>query len=183
MYNNRELINACKKNNGRAQEFLYKKFKKRLMGICIRYTNRREEAEDVFQESFIKIFKNIKNVQKPEYLERWMKHVTINTAINHFRKKSKMPFENIYEMDLESNEYENIIGEIDQGQLLNIIQSIPEGYKIIFQLYVIEGFTHKEIAKLLNISENTSKSQLNRAKKYLKKKLENLGITKYEKYG
>ena len=153
------------------------------MGICIRYTGCREEAEDVFHESFIKIFKSIKNVKEPEYLERWMKHVTINTAINHFRRKNKVPLENIREVDLESNAYENILGEIDQERLLAIIQNMPEGYKIVFQLYVVEGFTHKEIAKLMEVSENTSKSQLNRAKKYLKKQLGSIGITKFEKYG
>ena len=153
------------------------------MGICVRYTVCREEAEDVFHESFIKIFKRIGSVKKPQYLERWMKHVTINTAINHFRKKNKILHEDIYEIDLESNAYENILEEIDQGQLLAIVQKMPEGYKMVFQLYVIEGFTHKEIAKLMKVSENTSKSQLNRAKTYLKKQLVNIGITKFEKYG
>lgn len=153
------------------------------MGICIRYTGSREEAEDVFQESFIKIFKNIKNVREPEYLERWLKHVTINTAINHFRKRNKMSHENIHEIDLESDAYENMLGEIDQEQLLTIVQNMPEGYKIVFQLYVIEGFSHKEIAGLMKISENTSKSQLSRAKSYLKRQLVSIGITKFEKYG
>ncbi len=153
------------------------------MGLCIRYTGKREEAEDVFQESFIKIFKNIKNVRKPEYLERWMKHLTINTAINHFRRKNKISFDNIYEIDCESNVYENILSDIDSERLLEIIHNMPDGYKIVFQLYVIEGYTHKEIAKLVDISENTSKSQLSRAKAYLKRKLEGLGITKFERYG
>ena len=162
---------------------MYEKYKNRLMGLCVRYTDKREEAEDVFQESFIKIFKSIKSVREPEYLERWMKHLTINTAINHFRKKNKMSFESIYEIDCESGVYENILSGIDSEHLLKIIQKMPDGYKIVFQLYVIEGYSHKEIAKLVGISENTSKSQLSRAKVFLKRKLEGLGITKFERYG
>ena len=94
-----------------------------------------------------------------------------------------MPLENIHEIDLESNAYENMLGEIDQEKLLAIVQNMPEGYKIVFQLYVIEGFSHKEIARSMQISENTSKSQLSRAKNYLKRQLGSIGITKFEKYG
>ncbi len=183
MYSNQELINGCRKNNEKSQKFLYEKYKSKLMGLAIRYSKTREEAEDIFQESFIKIFKNIRKVKNAEYLDRWIKHILINTAINSYRQKSRLSFESIGHTDCESNNYEQILGQIDNEQYLGIIQKMPDGYKFVFQLFVIEGYSHKEIANMLRISEGTSKSQLNRAKSYLKTALGNIGITKFEKYG
>ncbi len=183
MYSNQDLVIGCKKCDEKSQKFLYEKYKNKLMGLAIRYSKTREEAEDLFQESFVKIFKNIKKVKNPDYLERWMKHILINTAINNFRRGNKILFESMHDADWENNNYERILGNIDNDHYLAIIQRMPDGYKFVFQLYVIEGYSHKEIAKLLKISENTSKSQLNRAKRFLKVALGNIGVTKFERYG
>jgi len=183
MYSTEELVRLCREKNPRAQQALYEKYKSKLMGICIRYTKIREEAEDVFQEAFIKIFNKIEQVEHPEYLERWLKQTTVHTAINYYHKNKRhqghLDTDYVYAAN---TDYERIVSRLSNEELIEVVNSLPEGYRMVFNLYVIEDYNHKEIGKILNISENTSKSQLSRAKAMLKKRLKSLGIERFEKY-
>ena len=154
------------------------------MGLSRRYTSSREEAEDVFQEAFIKIFKHLDSVEEYRYLDRWVIRTSINTAINYYHKNKRhheyLAVDVIETFDEQDG---NIIDQLDNENLLALIRKLPEGYRLVFNLYVIEGYKHWEIGEMLGISENTSKSQLSRAKTLLKEKLALLGIKKIEKYG
>ena len=154
------------------------------MGLSRRYTSSREEAEDVFQEAFIKIFKHLDSVEEYRYLDRGVIRTSINTAINYYHKNKRhheyLAVDVIETFDEQDG---NIIDQLDNENLLALIRKLPEGYRLVFNLYVIEGYKHWEIGEMLGISENTSKSQLSRAKTLLKEKLALLGIKKIEKYG
>jgi RNA polymerase sigma-70 factor (ECF subfamily) len=151
------------------------------MGICLRYVRYKEEAEDIFQEAFIKIFKTIHTLQKTEAIGSWVKRIVINTAVNHYYANLKYHNQPDTEgVDL-SDESGDILSQLTLQALLSMIQEMPEGYRLIFNLYVIDGYSHAEIAQLMHISEGTSKSQLSRAKDFLKKELGKKGIAKYER--
>ncbi len=167
------IIEDCIKGKRTAQNKLYKKFAPALLGLCLRYARSREEAEDVLQEGFIKVFSNIGNFRSEGSFEGWMKRIMINTAITHNKQTLKHQFhtdiDEIEETHLVNEEEqinENAI-KFPQGKLLEMIQKLPEGYNMVFNLYVFEHYTHKEIAEILGISINTSKSQLSKARKYL----------------
>ena len=163
---------------------LFDLYRARIMGICRRYTSSREEAEDVFQEAFVKIFKGIRSVEEYNYLERWMIRTSINTAINYYhRNKRHHEYLAIDTLESFTEEDSNVVAQLDNTRLLELVNALPDGYRIVFNLYVIEGYKHREIASMLDISENTSKSKLSRAKILLKEKLQLMGIDKFEKYG
>ena len=176
-----ELVDRCKKNDRKAQALLYEMYKSRLMGICMRYANDRSEADDIFQDSFIKIFKNIDTLNNPSALESWIKRIVINTAINHVNRKKYLDDIAIYENQFENNELSKIIDAVGNEELVKLIEELPYGYRLVFNLYVIDGYSHKEIAEMLDISENTSKTQLFKAKARLKESLKKMGIEKYER--
>lgn len=167
----RDLVLRCHQGEPLAQKKLYEKYFGLLMGICLRYSKEREEARDILQEGFVKIFNNIKKFEDKKSLESWMKTVVINTAIDRYRKKISEPYsvsmDEANEPSIPAEVYENL----DQKALLNAMQELPEGYRAIFNLYVIEGFSHKEIAEKVGINEGTSKSQLAKARNMLKYKL------------
>lgn len=178
------LVKKCQKNDRKAQQELYSLFKGRMMGICLRYARRQEDAEDIFQEAFIKVFKNISNLRESEKLEGWVRRIIINTAINHYHKSfSSQIMKDVDEEEEGSSnqDYEGIIDKLNNFQLLAFINELPDGYRLVFNLYVVDGYTHPEIAEMLHISVGTSKSQLFAAKKILKSKLSKLGIEKYER--
>ena len=172
-----QLLEACVNNNALAQRRLYDMFAKKMMGVCIRYTNSKEEAEDILQEGFIKVFKNIARFKQEGSLEGWVRKIMVNTALENYRKTKKeqqnIAIEKV-DYQLENNAY--IIESLEANNLLKLIQTLPSGYKTIFNLYAIEGYTHKEIGEQLHISENTSKSQYSRAKVHIQKMLEQLQI-------
>ncbi len=175
-----ELIVACKARNSKAQELLYNRYAGRLMGICTRYGASKEEAQDIFQEAFIKVFENIDKITKTELLNAWVKRIVINTAINHYHQHLKrytsLPDDYIHiEPDEQSTK---IMDELSHEELLGLIEQLPIGYKIVFNLYAIEGYTHKEIADMMQTSESNSKNQYARAKKALQKKLQELNTVK-----
>lgn len=185
MQTTREILIGCKNNDRQAQRALYELLNKKLMGLSIRYTRSREDAKDVFQESFIKIYKSVGGIQKEASLEGWAKRIVINTAINHYNKNKKHQ-ECLYVDEIErSTDHmdDDDIDHLSDEQLLEMINSLPEGSKLVFNLYIIEGYSHKEISEILDISVGTSKSQLNRAKTLLKQMLEKLGINEYMSYG
>ena len=151
-----------------------------MMGVCRRYIKSRAEAEDVFQEAFIKVFQNISSL-KGQHLEAWMKRIFVNACIGSYHKNKKFVDHIDYEEVQEVNfSFEDVFSKITNKELLQIINDIPDGYNIVFNLNVIEGYTHKEIAETLGISEGTSKSQLAKAKKFLQKKLVKLDPKIYE---
>ena len=169
-----QLIQECKKNKRKARNKLYKLYASKLLGICLRYTSNKSEAEDVLHDSFIKIFTKIDQYSGKGSFEGWMKRIVSNTAIQYLRDnaKSRLIFyqNNIEEIHLPEEEGE--IPTVDAKELMRIIQLLPDGYRIIFNMYVLEEMSHREIAKTLDISEGTSKSQLYRAKRYLRTEID-----------
>jgi len=165
-----DLIEGCVKNDRQAQESLYKLFASKMLGVCMRYAKDKPEAEDILQDGFVKVYMNINKFKKQGSLEGWVRRIMVNTALEKFRKQRHMyP---VVETDeaLQEIGYE-ISDNYDVQYLMKIINNLSNGYRVIFNLYAIEGFTHKEIAKSLNISEGTSKSQLARARKIIQGKI------------
>ncbi len=177
MMNEQQLIEQCKKQNSKAQKILYDRYAGLFLGICMRYVYERSEAEDILQEGFLKIFTKIKEFEGRGSFEGWMKRVIVNTAITHYHRNSKHNKHHYDIGDVQETKFENETykeSEFTGDELLKVINSLPEGYKMIFNLYAIEGYKHKEISALLKIDINTSKSQYSRAKKLIRKKLEHL---------
>jgi RNA polymerase sigma-70 factor (ECF subfamily) len=172
MYTDKELIERCLKNDPKAQEFLYKRFSRRMYGICLRYARNTLEADDILQEGFIKVFTFLKDFRQEGSFEGWVRRTIVNTAINYYNSKQNEWNEtSIDKVESYQSTAEDILDKISTADLLQLIQELPEGYRMVFNLYVIEGYHHPEIAEMLHISENTSKSQLSRARMSLQEKL------------
>lgn len=180
---NKELFDRCKRNESKAQRALYDLFKARLMGLCRRYTRHRDDAQDVLQESFIKIFSKLHQVDSAEKLESWMKTITVRTAIDQFHKTKRLDLQSLSDKEFEVSDmdYDLILDNLSDEYLIQAIHSLPEGCRMVFNLFEVEGYAHAEIAELLSVSENTSRSQLHHAKYLLKQKLIRIGIKRYEK--
>ncbi len=170
-----DLIENCKKNDEKSYEILYKKYYRVLYGIALRYSRTTFEAEDILQEAFIKIFKNISSFTMQGSFEGWIKRIVQNTAINHYKSNIKFNLNS----DITSGEYEindgsfdSLFNAIETKEIITLLNEMPEGYRMIINLYCIDGYSHKEIAEILTISIGTSKSQLFKAKGYLKKTIE-----------
>ncbi len=182
-----EIVKGCIDNDRKSQEMLYHTFSNIMYGVCLNYTKNRDEAKDVLQEGFIKVFKNIHKYSGEGNLEGWIRKIMVNTSIDSYRirarKKTHINIDNV--PDIQMVDY-SILEAISANEILNLIQKLPEGAKIIFNLHVLEGYTHDEIANMLDIAEGTSKSQFWRAKKLLQRMLnsvydENLSVEKTNK--
>jgi RNA polymerase sigma factor (sigma-70 family) len=159
-----DLLKGCLEGNRRMQEELYRRFSPRMYGVCLRYAGKAEEAEDILQEGFIKVFKKMDSFRGDGSFEGWMRRIFVNTAIEHFRRKRYlMPVTEKEENTLEGK-YTSALDDLGAKDVLALIQELSPGYRTVFNLYVVEGYTHKEIADMMGISEGTSKSQLSRAK-------------------
>lgn len=170
------IIKGCLKQKGRAQKALWEKYKSVLFGICLRYTKTNTDAEEVLQEGFIKIFNSLVKYEGKGSFEGWMKRVMVYTAIDlHRKKKPEYLSENEEEEITEITE-DYIEESMDADTIMEIMHQLPDGYKVVLNLYAVEGFTHKEIAQELNISIGTSKSQLAKARKYFANLLKAQGI-------
>lgn len=183
-----QLIQDSIKGNGRAQRMFYKRFASTVYGICLRYAKNPMEAEDTMQEAFIKVFKYLKDYQGAGSLEGWVRRVAVNTAITQYRKglKGKYDAQVEEQWHLSDQSFDQMSAEYTMEEMLNCIQALPDGYRTVFNLYVVEGYKHKEIADMLGIDANTSKSQLSRAKVHLQNALFNLSrqrINKEENHG
>lgn len=165
-----QLIKKCKKQDPRAQEQLYKLFGSKLFSLCLKYSNNYASAEDTLQDSFITIFNKIEQYKNQGSFEGWLKRITINTALQKFRKQKV--FEIVGEEQIEDVEVDVNEDEISLDFLLSTIQELPDRYRLVFNLYVLDGYSHKEIASMLEISVGTSKSNLARARNILKEKIE-----------
>ncbi len=173
MYTDKELIEKCLENDPRAQEFLYKRFSRRMYGVCLRFARNTLEADDILQEGFIKVFTFLKDYRQDGSLEGWVRRTFVNTAINYYHSKENEWKETSIDKAVTiASVTEDILSQISAADLLDIIRELPEGYRMVFNLYVIEGYNHQEIAEMLHISENTSKSQLSRARMALQERLE-----------
>ena len=172
-----QIVEGCIAGKRRSQSQLYKQLAPVMLGVCMRYCHNRVEAEDVLQEAFIKVFRNIKSLQKPAAVVGWVRSIMVNTALTHY-KKNKIYHEEIIDDNIPDADYseEENMNQVDPKILMELIQSLPEGYKMVLNLYVFEGYTHREIAEILEISENTSKSQLSKARKYIRKKLDAMNM-------
>lgn len=170
----KDLIIGCTKEDQVCQRELYKKYAGKMMVVCMRYSNNRMEAEDLLQDGFIKIFDNIAKFKQEGSLEGWIRRIIVNIALNKIRA-TKMLFEDIStKAEVFSNDDATIVDKLSEQDLLNIINKLPNGYKYVFNMYAIEGYSHKEIADNLGIEEASSRSQYAKAKKYLQQKVQHL---------
>lgn len=159
-----DLIEGCLKDDRRMQEELYQRFSPRMYAVCLRYAGNAEEAQDVLQDGFIKVFKKMDSFRGEGSFEGWMRRVFVNTAIEHFRRKRyMMPVTEKEENTLEGK-YTSVLDDLGAKDIMALVQELSPGYRTVFNMYVVEGYTHREIADRLGISEGTSKSQLSRAK-------------------
>ena len=179
MLSDDQIVEGCKNGKRHAFSALYEKYAAVMLGVCYRYTKSRMEAEDVLQEGFVKVFHKINSFESRGSFEGWLRRLMVNTAINHYKANQRNKTQ---DLDLNSkelvkkveNEDETI--EVDevlpQKELIEMLQNLPEGYRMVFNMYVIEGLKHDEIAEELDISINTSKSQLFKARRWLRQKIE-----------
>ena len=175
------LIEECIKGNEDAQKELYSKYAQKLYAICNRYSDNYQAAEDILQDSFICIFDNLKSFRSQGSFEGWMKRITINTALQSLKKKK------IISVSIDNEEHcqditcdEDIFSKLSSKDIIAIIQLIPAGYRDVLNLFIIDGYSHKEIAKMLDITEANSKLRLNRARNILKEKLTLTNIESHE---
>jgi len=167
-----ELIAACLKNHRKAQRELYDRFSPMMKGICMRYASSEIEADDILQDSFIKVFKNLKNYTDKGKLGGWIRRIAVNTSIEFYRKRTvHSQHMNDLALEAETQGSVELFETVDLEILQKEIQTLPDGFRVVFNLYAIEGYTHKEIGEQLGISTGTSKSQFSRAKKLLQKKV------------
>jgi RNA polymerase sigma-70 factor (ECF subfamily) len=170
-----QLIQQCKKNDATAQSQIYKLYASKLFSLCLKYSNSYVDAEDTLQDAFITIFKKIEQYRHQGSFEGWIKRITINTALQKYRK------EGVFDL-VNENQIEDVTVEIDDDDiaidfLLKIIQELPDRYRLVFNLYALDGYSHNEIAEMLNINVGTSKSNLARARMILKEKIENYHVS------
>lgn len=171
-WTNEELRAQCIKGDAKAKNELYKRFAPKLWGVCLRYAKNSMSAEDIMQEGFIRIFRYLPNFENKGSFEGWMRRTMVNTAINYYKKNLSSSREAEYNEYLSGKSNEaDALSEMTHNELLALVQKMPDGYRTVFNLYILEGYSHKDIAKELEISENTSKSQLSRARNFLKEQI------------
>jgi RNA polymerase sigma factor (sigma-70 family) len=162
------MLAGCLKNNAAAQEALYSRFSPRMLGVCYRFAKNREDAEDMLQEGFIKVFTQMHQYRNEGALEGWIRRIVVHTCINNLKKNKKFAdsLDIIHANSMHINQ-EMIPSIMQAKQVVECIRMLPIGYRTVLNLYAIEGFPHKEIAALLDIEESTSRSQYTRAKAML----------------
>ncbi len=166
-----KIVKACIKGKPSAQERLYKMFADKMFGVCLIYTKDYDAAKDVMQEGFVKVFNKLDTFKFKGSFEGWVRRIMVNTALERYRKNYYLyPINDIedYKNDIA---YDDVIGMISANDLLKLIKELSPQYQMVFKLFAIEGYSHKEIAKKLEISEGTSKSNLSRARKILQEKV------------
>lgn len=174
-----QIREGCMKNERRYQQILYNMFSAKMFGVCLRYANEYNSAQDLLQEGFIKVFKNIDKFRGEGSFEGWVRRIFVNTAIEHYRKQVNMYALHDSEMKYYEFYEETALDVLKHADVLKMIQKLSDGYRTVFNLYVIEGYSHKEISDMMGISEGTSKSQLARARYLLQKMIsENTEISK-----
>ncbi|MFD2147934.1 RNA polymerase sigma factor [Mucilaginibacter antarcticus] len=164
-----ELVARCKVGERQAQALLYKQLAGKMLGVCTRYAKDKMEAEDMLQSGFIKLFNKLNDFRGEGSFEGWVRRIMVHSAIEYYRKHHKMiQVMDVADMDNEPSVYPAAIANMGAKDLLNLIQQLSPGYKMVFNLYAIEGYSHKEIGEIMGITEGASKSQLSRARAILK---------------
>ncbi|MFN5983637.1 MAG: RNA polymerase sigma factor [Fluviicola sp.] len=167
------LIKECSRGNAKAQRALFDKFAPKMLAVCMRYLKNIDEAEDALQDGFVKVFQKIPEFKMEGSLEGWIRRIMVNNSLDAIRRNKKQ----LLEDDVDSVQHKVSFtdfqfDDMDLQYLMKIIQSLPDGYRVVFNMFAIEGYSHKEIAETLGVSENTSKSQYSRARALLRDKLE-----------
>lgn len=162
-----ELIRLCVANDTMAQSELYRRFAGKMSGVCLRYARNRTDAQDILQDSFVKVFLNLKSFKGEGSFEGWIKRIVINTSLKHYKKNLKFRSETDIDQAYDITFDNHIVSNMSVNEVMAKVQLMPDGYRTIFNLYAIEGYQHNEIGEMLGISEGTSKSQLSRARNYL----------------
>lgn len=173
MSNDQQIVEACIRQERVAQRKLYEQFSGKLFGVAMRYMKDREEAQDVLQDAFVKIFRKIDTFRFDCPQEAWMRKIVVNTALKVLQKNAQMKWVDIDgQYDLEDQNQQNLgLENMKMDTLLGMVNELPEGSRMVFNLYAIEGYKHHEIAEMLGINEGTSKSQYSRAKNLLSEKI------------
>ena len=167
-----QFLEECIAGRPNSQKLLYDYFAPKMFGICLRYASDYHQAADILQEGFIKVFNNLHRFRREGSFEGWMKRIFINTSIEYYRKASNQHTLPLADESLSVKYNGKAISNLRHQDLLKVVQSLPPGYRTVFNLYVVEGYSHKEIGKMLDINEGTSKSQLARARNLLRILLE-----------
>ncbi len=175
-----ELVRGCIQADPVVQEALYHRYARKMMSICMRYANNRDQAQDMLQDGFVKVFQKMDHFRGDGPLGGWIARTMVNTALDHIRRNK--PYD--HSVDLSEAEYlhqedATVMSSMTTTELMALIQALPPGYRTVFNLFVIEGYPHKEIAEMLGISENTSKSQFMKARAYLRKLLPKEAMAQY----
>lgn len=174
--NDQELIKGCLDGKSDCEKILYDRYAATLFGVCLRYSRSQMEAEDIMQDGFIKIFRKLHTFKFEGSFEGWCRRIMVNTAIKYLKKGSnKNEFSNLDEVKEERYE-SKAIGIITEKELLELISKLPQGYKTVFNLHVIEGYKHTEIAEMLGITESTSRTQFLKARKVLQSALKKMQL-------
>jgi RNA polymerase sigma-70 factor (ECF subfamily) len=175
-----DLLKGCQKNDRKSQKNLYQHFYGYAMSICLRYADDRDEAAELLNEAFMKIFKNIRNFDIGMPFKPWLRKILINTCINNYRRK-KISFTVDIESAKDHSDTEEILSGISYQEILDIIRQLSPAYRAVFNLHVIEGYKHEEIAEMLNISVGASKSNLSKAKRNLQQLLKDYFKVDYDR--
>jgi RNA polymerase sigma-70 factor (ECF subfamily) len=170
------LIAACLRDERWAQKELYESYYSKLLAVCVRYSNNYEDARDILNEGFVKVFRYLERYQVGTSLESWMKRIMINTSIDFYRKEIRHRSEDIDTAQYKVVDDKDVISNFTAQEILKSIQKLPPAYRAVFNLYAIEGYSHKEVAESLGITESTSRYNLVKARTKLKALLEELGI-------
>ena len=166
-----DLIQGCLRRERVAQQHLFDRYSSKMLGVCYRYVKNPMDSEDILVTGFTKIFERIDQFKGEGSFEGWIRRIMVNESLTHLRKSRTMYIEtDLEQADREPN-YENLGDHLEAEDLMNLIQQLPAGYQVVFNMYAIDGYSHKEIADHLGISENTSKSQLSRERTFLQKLL------------
>jgi RNA polymerase sigma-70 factor (ECF subfamily) len=159
-----DLIEGCLRGDRGAQKALYDRFASKMYGVCLRYAGSAVEAEDMLQEGFIKVYGKMGSFRREGSFEGWVRRIFVNTAIEHYRKKTYLQPITDHEESTIEGKYLSVLESLAEKDIIALVQQLSPGYRTVFNMYVVEGYTHKQIAEELKISEGTSKSQLSRAK-------------------
>lgn len=170
-----QLIEDCKRGIAAAQKFLYEQYSRKMMGVCMRYVNNYETARDLMHDGFIKIFLNISSFLFEGSFEGWMRRIFVTTSLEYLRKNDvlKDSYDIATSFDIQEND-EGVIERMSAEELREIIASLPAGFRSVFNLYAVEGYSHKEIGEMMGIAESTSRSQFARARALLQQKMSEL---------
>jgi len=165
------LIDGCRKGNASSQEKLYRQFSEAMYGLCLQYASNEEDAKDILQDGFLKVFRKIKQVKEPKALPGWIRRIMINTALERYRSQIVLERIDHQHEYLDRPDDDSVLDQLSAETLVELIRSLTPKYRMVFNLYAVEGYSHKEISEMLNISEGTSKSNLSRARSILQEKV------------